>query len=52
MKTTKPPQWLIDAQNDAAEFAAYTNQFEAESQERLERVETTLRNVRKGLMKL
>jgi hypothetical protein len=50
MKTT--PQWLIDAEASNAEFAAYVDQFEAESKERLERVEKKLRKVRKGLMSL
>jgi hypothetical protein len=45
------PQWLIDAEADAAEFAAYAEQFESESKQRLERAEATLKNVRKGLMK-
>lgn len=45
------PQWLIDAQADAAEFAAYAEQFESESNERLERVEASLKKIRKTLMK-
>lgn len=45
------PKWFVQAQAEAAEFAAYAEQFEAESQERLERVEANLKKIRKTLMK-
>lgn len=45
------PQWLIDAQAQAAEFAVEAERFEVESQARLERIEARLKKVRKGLMK-